>query len=75
MIPELVAVSWVFCPSQIAGGWLVVTVIVFTVTVVVALAVQPLGSMMNTVYVVVAVGAALGPGQLLQLKPLVGVHE
>ena len=54
---------------------MVVTVIVFTVTVVVALAVQPLGSMMNTVYVVVAVGAALGPGQLLQLKPLVGVHE
>ena len=47
----------------------------FTVTVTVAVFVQPFTAVPVTVYVVVTVGDAVGFAQLVQLNPVVGDQE
>lgn len=46
----------------------------FTLTVTVAVSIQPLPSVPITVYIVVVAGPAIGEGQLVQLKPVAGDH-
>ena len=70
------AVSEVLVPSQIvlfvADAF--TTGMGFTVTVTVAVFVQPLALVPVTVYVVVAFGVAVGFAQLVQERPVAGDH-
>jgi hypothetical protein len=70
------AVRETFPPIHIAGaeGVTVTTGNGCTVTVTVAVFVQPLEEVPVTVYVVVTVGEAVGLTQLVQLNPVEGDH-
>jgi hypothetical protein len=71
------AVSVVLPPWQAVGG-LAVTVTLGkgkTVSVSVEVFVQPFASVVVTVYVVVAVGNAVGFAAVVLLNPVEGVHE
>jgi hypothetical protein len=65
-----------FPPGQIAGaeGLTVIVGNGFTVTVTVAVLVQPAALVPVTVYVVVTVGDAVGFGHVVQLKPVEGAQ-
>src|ERR1051326_3755637 len=72
-----VTLSAELLPEQIAAGLAVATGLgtEFTVMVTDELEVQPFTSVANTVYVVVAVGVAVGDWQVLQLNPDAGAQE
>jgi hypothetical protein len=70
------AVRFTLLPAQIAGAAGVTLTVGSgrTVTVMVAVPVQPWAFVPITVYVVVAVGFAVGFAQVVQLKPVAGDH-
>ena len=71
------AVIVVLLPVQMEGadGFTVTVMEEFTVTVTVAVAVQPAALVPVTVYVVVTVGDALIVAPVVALRPVAGDHE